>query len=71
MQFIYIAYRYFSGSLQVLRYKSITTNAISIRKVEVEYLDYHNSDKYRWSATVLSVFEITHFSAVACVDGLV
>lgn len=33
--------------------------------------EYYSSDKYLWAATFLSIFEITHFSAIACVDGLV
>lgn len=33
--------------------------------------EYCNSDKYQWAATFLSIFEIMHFSAIACVDGLV
>ena len=33
--------------------------------------EYYNSDKYQWAATFLSVFKIAHFSAVACVHGLV
>jgi len=37
VQFVCIAYRYFSGSSPVLRYKSVRTDATSIKKAEVEW----------------------------------